>query len=46
MTDVFCIAETKIEIASHYGEVQQLCRDYRSDGEPALRVAVTPEDLA
>ncbi|MBQ3276658.1 MAG: hypothetical protein IJH47_06360 [Oscillospiraceae bacterium] len=45
MREIYRIAEKNIEIASLYGRVHELCRDYRSDGRPDLVVEITRADV-
>ena len=45
MTKTYRIAEKTIEIASLFEAVHRLCADYRADGTPDFRVAITPHDL-
>ena len=46
MRGLYRIAEKNIEIVSLFEDVQELCRDYRTEGEAELRVTVTPEEIA
>ncbi|MBQ9249945.1 MAG: hypothetical protein IJ179_06210 [Oscillospiraceae bacterium] len=46
MTGLYRIAETNIEIVSLHAQVQDLCRDYRTEGAPELRVRVAAADIA
>lgn len=46
MTGLYRIAEKNIEISSLYPAVHTLCRDYRAEGVPDLRVQTRPEDIA
>ena len=45
MREIYRIAEKNIEIVSLYDRVHELCRDYRTEGEPDLTVKTAPEDL-
>lgn len=39
------IADHNILVRSHYESVQELCRDYRTEGEPELTVETTMEEI-
>lgn len=45
MTGVFKIADRAIQISSLYEKVQDLCRAYRCEEEPAFHVLTTREDI-
>ncbi len=45
MRELYRIAEKNIEIVSLYDRVHELCRDYRTEGEPDLTVEIAPADL-
>ncbi|MBQ3133122.1 MAG: hypothetical protein IJC17_02465 [Clostridia bacterium] len=40
------LADLPIRIDNLYPYTEQLCRDYRTDEEPVITVAVTPEEIA
>lgn len=46
LTGLYRFAGRNVEITSLYPRVQELCRDYRTDGAPDFCVQTAPEDLA
>ena len=45
MTGIYRFAERTIEIASLYGEVHRLCREYRTEGTADFAVRITRQDI-
>ena len=45
MTDTYRMADRTIAITSLHEEIHRLCRDYRAEGEPDLRVEITQADV-